>query len=354
MRWERWLGIIFIFAGVYWLGVLRHWWPWIAFEHWIGLAFDYWPIWLILAGGLILLSPRWSLRSVLGLVLGLIILLLLLGLPSAFVVDVRPFAYRSWGLRLFETTLDYPRSPAPGEQVEVELDLAAGVVALDIGALGPADSPEKNLLRASLEYWRARPRVILDTAIGYGTGGGQVHRIEVKQGREGVGVDWVNLGFLRGRGAHWRLDLSPAAVWAVRAQTGASSCTWDFSRLPLSRLDVDAGAGSLDITLPDVTAWSAAGAPLPAQPIPVILEAGAVSLTVRVPEDAGVEVHLDTALSSHNLIEEGLVKDSAGRYVTEDFTTARLRYSIEADLGVTSFALERIPAGTLPPVSASI
>jgi hypothetical protein len=343
MRGERWFGLILIIAGVYLLGAVRHWWAWFDFGYWLGLAFDYWPIWLILAGGLILLSPRLSFRLVLGLILGLIILLFLLSLPVGYVV--RREESISSRLHQFETTLAYPQPPAAGETVQVELDVAAGAVDWEIGTLADTATPGKNLLRAYLEYWRAEPRVELDTLR---RGGNRAYKIEVKQGREGI-----DFGMFRGRGARWQLDLSPTAVWAIEADTGASRCDWDLSDLRLASLDVGAGAGDVEITLPGTAAWSAMNTSLPGEPIPVSLEAGAASVTIRVPEDAGIEVHLDTALTSHNLTDEGFVKESNGRFVTENFNTARLRYSLEADLGVAHFELERVPGDGVVPESAS-
>lgn len=114
----------------------------------------------------------------------------------------------------------------------------------------------------------------------------------------------------------------------LNVRAGAADVDADVSQVVLERFDLDVGASSSVVTLGNRV-----------DELDVRLNAGASSVTFRVPKDSGVRVELDKGISSQNL--DGLTEVGEGRYETADYATAAKKISIRGDIGATSFELER-------------
>ena len=88
------------------------------------------------------------------------------------------------------------------------------------------------------------------------------------------------------------------------------------------------GASSMTLTLGDKEALQK-----------VLLDSGASSMTVRVPRDSGVKLIYDGGLSSKNIAD--LDEVSEGVYQSPDYDDAKNAIEIKADVGLSSFTLER-------------
>jgi hypothetical protein len=159
------------------------------------------------------------------------------------------------------------------------------------------------------------------------------YRLERSQDAEGVRVSLE----LNGNHAVWppgrvrnlvQVHLNPAPVWDVRLDVGATKLNCDLQALRVSRLQVNAGAASIHLTLGDREPETS-----------VDIDAGASSIVLRVPSSAGCEVHLDAPMSSKKL--PGFIKEGKGRYVTENFESAAKKVHIGVDAGVSSIRVER-------------
>lgn len=125
------------------------------------------------------------------------------------------------------------------------------------------------------------------------------------------------------------IALNPTIPLEVELDTGATKQELDFSNLKLERLKLDSGATSANVTF---------GANVDS--LVADVDAGASSLTFRVPKGVGVRIESDSGLSSNNFEEAGLSK-SENIYETADFPATAQKITLRLDAGATSIRLER-------------
>jgi len=159
------------------------------------------------------------------------------------------------------------------------------------------------------------------------------YRLERDQDAEGVRVSLE----LDGNHAAWppgrirnqvEVSLNPVPVWDVRLDVGATKLNCDLQAFRVNRLQVNAGAASIHLTLGDRQPETS-----------VEIDAGASSIVLRVPASAGCEVHLDAPMSSKKL--PGFTREGDGRYVTDNFESATQKVHVGVDAGVSSVNVER-------------
>ncbi len=124
------------------------------------------------------------------------------------------------------------------------------------------------------------------------------------------------------------LKLNTAPVWNINLNAGASDLHFDLSPYKIENLDLDGGAGSFDVTLgslfPDTK---------------VKLDAGASSVTVRVPEASGCDLRLSSVLSNRNM--EGFQKLGEGHYQTHNYDSAKNKVHLNIDAAISSLSIIR-------------
>lgn len=125
------------------------------------------------------------------------------------------------------------------------------------------------------------------------------------------------------------IRLHPAPTWDISLGAGAASAELDLRPFDLKSVDIEAGATSVKLLLG-----------MPKNEMEVRVEAGASSITIEVPEQAGCAISIDAPLSSKHF--EGFEKVESGRYETEGFSGAAgtIRISIEA--GVSKVSVIRV------------
>jgi hypothetical protein len=123
-----------------------------------------------------------------------------------------------------------------------------------------------------------------------------------------------------------RLNSNP--VWNINLNAGASDLHFDLSHYKVKSFDMDGGAGSFDITLgslyPDTR---------------VTLDAGASSLTIRIPESSGCDLQLSSVLSNRNL--EGFHKVGDQHSQTDNFDSAKNKIYLNIDAAISSLNIIR-------------
>jgi len=124
------------------------------------------------------------------------------------------------------------------------------------------------------------------------------------------------------------IALNPSPVWDISLDAGASSVNYDLSKFKVSKVSLDGGAGSFNITLGDKY-----------PNVKVDINAGASSLTLRVPENTGCDLEITAVLSGKHL--PGFQKVSSGHYQTENYDTAKNKIHLNVDAAVSSFRIIR-------------
>ena len=136
----------------------------------------------------------------------------------------------------------------------------------------------------------------------------------------------INLG---GGSNRWDLDLSPGIPWTVSLDIGAVSGRLNLYGIPLDHLDLQFGAGDVDLQLGEN-----------GEEASVVISSGASNLKVRVPEDVGLRIEVKGALARTNIQEHNFpVIDE--RYTSPHYEEADSRIDMKVDMAVGNFELER-------------
>lgn len=130
------------------------------------------------------------------------------------------------------------------------------------------------------------------------------------------------------RGMRVDLGLNPKPVWDLDFDIGAASIDFDLSNYKIGKLSLDGGASSIDIKLGDLSDLTE-----------VKINAGASSIDLEIPEDAGAELRTETVLSSRNF--DGFKKISRGLFRTDNYDSALHKITIDIDAGVSSVDIDR-------------
>jgi len=124
------------------------------------------------------------------------------------------------------------------------------------------------------------------------------------------------------------LKLNPKPVWDINLDAGASAVYYDLSAFKVRKISLDGGAGSFKITLGDKY-----------PNVKININAGASSITLRVPESTGCDLELTAVMSGKHL--SGFKKVNNGHYQTENYETAQNKIHLNVDAAVSSFRIER-------------
>jgi hypothetical protein len=125
-----------------------------------------------------------------------------------------------------------------------------------------------------------------------------------------------------------KIRLNTKPVWTIDMGIGAGEGDFDFTDYQLEKLKVSTGVADMDIKLGDKYSRTA-----------VDIEAGVASVKLEIPKTSGCEMRIDGALNSKEL--DGLEKISDGLYRTSGYDKAVNKITINYEGGLTSFKLKR-------------
>src|SRR5699024_586714 len=123
---------------------------------------------------------------------------------------------------------------------------------------------------------------------------------------------------------HLFLGLNNNIPWGIDIETGASKSILNLQDIIVEELDLEIGAGSIEINLGDKS---------PSTNIDI--EGGASSIDLNIPNNSGIKIRMDGALNSTNI--EGLDLVEEGKYlVSQGFEDSENKFYIDIELGVGS------------------
>lgn len=134
---------------------------------------------------------------------------------------------------------------------------------------------------------------------------------------------------LKNEGNMVSLFLNPEPVWDFDFDIGAANINFDLSKFKIGNIDVDGGASSIALKL---------GANTPESRVKI--DAGAASIDIDVPENAGVEIRTETVLTSRDF--KGFKKISKGLHRSDNFDSATSKIFIDVNAGVSSLDISRV------------
>ena len=130
--------------------------------------------------------------------------------------------------------------------------------------------------------------------------------------------------FLGPEGGVWEYRLSPDVPMSIKIEAGASRLDLDLTDLRVKYFSFEGGASTVNLTLPAHVESSL-----------VDLEAGAASITVRVPE--GVAVRFRTkSVGSLDIDTARFPMRETGIYQSADYDTAQCHADVTVSGGATS------------------
>lgn len=124
------------------------------------------------------------------------------------------------------------------------------------------------------------------------------------------------------------IKLHKEPVWDLDLNIGAAEIEMDLSSFKTSGINIDGGASSIRMKLGNLM-------PL----INVEVDAGASSIVIEVPESSGCQIITSSVLSGRNLKDFNKTDDN--KYTTENFDDSENKIFINIDVAVSSIEVRR-------------
>lgn len=195
------------------------------------------------------------------------------------------------------------------EVVALEVDFGAGILEVDAAVEGD------NLVEALFASTTGRPQAR------YQQRGNRAQlRFRPDEGK------W--LGRIGGRREEWGLHLNPRPAYEVEFKLGACRAELDLRRLKLDALELECGAAQVTITLGDHGRRTRGK-----------VQAGAASVTLRVPRSVGVKVEMSAGFVSANFGGSGMVLGQK-TWTSEGYESKAGRLELRVETGVSKFNLD--------------
>jgi len=277
------IGVILVTIGIFFLLINL---GFISFSILFGI-FDLWPLILIVVGINILFKKK-LIVSFITWTLFLIVLIFY----GAF--------YE--GRNIIGSTGYNTNFTKPIETLYGELDLDIGAAKLNVG------SEEINLLSVNLQGAK------LD------------YKDMYNNNKETVVFSFQNKNYnkinLTNKGNNYKFNLNKDVIWDLDLDLGAVSGKLNLEEIRIKSIDLDFGAGNLDIILG--TKYNKSQ---------INIDSGASNLTIVIPKEAGVKLKLDAALTKTNIDDLNL-KKSGDYYLSTNYEEATTKLEFEINMGV--------------------
>ena len=162
--------------------------------------------------------------------------------------------------------------------------------------------------------------------------GGVEHELRHRNGLAVLRLrsSWVQVwpwGWTPAARRRWQVRLTERIPLALSVHSGASDCRLDLEQLKVTRLRIESGASSLNVTLPAQAGHTE-----------VRVSTGAASLDMRVPAGVAARIRVEGALSSTQ-VDRARFPRQGGLYVSPDYETAANRVDIKVETGVGSISI---------------
>lgn len=126
------------------------------------------------------------------------------------------------------------------------------------------------------------------------------------------------------------LALNEELPWSLDIDSGAVNGIVDLKNIKLNNLDIDLGAGNMEIYLGNK---STSGT--------IDIDSGVSKIELNIPKEAGILLEFDGALNSTNISELDFIKQSDDKYITENYSNADSKYHINVDMGLGEFKINK-------------
>jgi hypothetical protein len=125
-----------------------------------------------------------------------------------------------------------------------------------------------------------------------------------------------------------RMYLNAQPEWELDFDVGAAEIDFDLRPFKVRSVLLNSGASAIRVRMGSL-----------ARETKMLIDAGASSITILIPQGVGCSLSVDAALSSKRF--PGFTKNEDGLYETDNYRTADRRIEITIDAGVSSLKVER-------------
>ncbi|MBK8987895.1 MAG: hypothetical protein IPM39_17810 [Chloroflexi bacterium] len=222
-------------------------------------------------------------------------------------------------------------------------DIQSADVELDLGMAGAAVSAledSANLIEGQVSY-------VGDLTFDASQSGS---RANIYLSEKNSGLWWLNPSSWASGGLEkWQIGLNPGVVLDLRLDVGAGSATLDLRELSLRQVDVDGGAGSMELFLPDgdydgvVDVGAGATRMTLAENgrQQITIDGGAGSLTIFLPANREAQITVNDGAGSFTINSSRFNQldgrpDGNGVWQTADYGRAANALDLSIDVGAGS------------------
>jgi hypothetical protein len=295
MSWV--FGILIVALGIGWLGVNVGWWERIDLANlWV-----FWPVLLVLFG-LSLMVRRFKLGWLVMLVAilgaGIFIYLVTFSSQPPFKIS-RP---QSGEVKRSPFSTDLPQGVT-----KAKITIQSGAVKIKLR------SSSEKLIEGSMESSFLEPD--LETTIN------DSQANVVLKMRQETSNWWRVKNSLE-------INITDKIPVEIELDAGASSLDLDCSNLILSSLNIKAGASSIDLTIGQQIQENAR----------LSIDAGASSIEIKIPQNLGVKITADSALSSREF--EGFTQTESHLYLSQNYNQSIKKVEFSINAGVSSIKVK--------------
>lgn len=124
------------------------------------------------------------------------------------------------------------------------------------------------------------------------------------------------------------MRLNDLPVWSLDLDVGAAELDFDLSEYRVQEVDLDGGAASMKMRFGSRE-----------KNVNIDIDAGASSITLFIPREAGCKVDMDTFITGRTL--EGFERTARGEYQTIGYNETSVRFFIKLDAAVSDLKIER-------------
>jgi hypothetical protein len=284
-------GIFIVFVGFYFLANNLDLVP----EQFQISLWQLWPLVIIFIGLSFL-----KVRSLWSAIIGVIVIVVIIGLVAAFLL---------WGqYNIDDSVVETPINISLEDQAdkgEVEIDFGAGNISIGGGADNFVEGVfSSNILslkeKSYLDNGVQKAKLDFDT------------RWKVFTGRQENNLD---------------LSLNNELPLGIYLDTGAATLDMDLSEVNAEIVDINTGASDLDIMMGDLAADAKLN-----------IDAGASSLDIIVPKTVGVDLNIDSGVTSKKFDDFERIGDK--QYRSRNYRDVDKFLNIELDLGVSDLKID--------------
>lgn len=134
--------------------------------------------------------------------------------------------------------------------------------------------------------------------------------------------------FEKNEGSFVELDINESIPWEVEVDCGAVDGELNLEEIDIERLDLDVGAGNIEVTLGEKSDFTN-----------INIDSGVSKIVLNIPKESGIRVKLYGGLNSTNLKELELIEEKEDFLVSKNFDDASTKYDINIDMGLGDFKI---------------